>query len=32
LVDLLPATLTLEISSDWVVVLALVWPICRPKS
>jgi hypothetical protein len=28
---LLPETLTIEISTGWVLVLALVWLICRPR-
>jgi hypothetical protein len=31
IVRLLPETLRIEISSGWVVVLALVWLICRPR-
>jgi hypothetical protein len=29
---LLPETLTIEISTGWVVVLALVWLITRPRA
>lgn len=31
-VRLLPETLTIEISTGWVIVLGLVWLVCRPQT